>query len=204
MVVLVPASPSQAEWYASQQVVGYWHSKDSITSQTEAEAIVSGFNSRGIHIDVLVLDSQYKSCDGCKQFESMSSFGDVEFSSFSLAATAIEQALRLTLKLSQIQRQWLTSSSAMARMSWPTSTSSRTSHTQPSTEGPSFSRTGGSPCSAARMANLYLCVGVEEDICSLGSHCLQMTTTTTLVPSPFSLSENNHRRMTATARKNHQ
>ena len=49
-------------------MVGYWHSKDSITSQTEAEAIVSGFNSRGMHIDVLVLDSQYKSCDACTAF----------------------------------------------------------------------------------------------------------------------------------------
>lgn len=64
-------------WYAdalghvpvmSREVVGYWHSKDSIGSQSEAESIVSGFAERGIHVDVLVLDYKYKTCDGCTAF----------------------------------------------------------------------------------------------------------------------------------------
>ena len=66
-------------WYAdalghvpvmSREVVGYWHSKDSIGSQSEAESIVAGFADRGIHVDVLVLDYMYKTCDGCTAFNS--------------------------------------------------------------------------------------------------------------------------------------
>jgi alpha-glucosidase (family GH31 glycosyl hydrolase) len=54
----------------SREVVGYWHSKDSTGSQSEAESIVMGFADRGIHVDVLVLDYKYKTCDGCTAFNS--------------------------------------------------------------------------------------------------------------------------------------
>jgi len=51
-------------WYADalghvpkmdRSVVGYWHSKDSIASQAEAESIVAGFSQRNLHVDVLVV-----------------------------------------------------------------------------------------------------------------------------------------------------
>eukprot|EP01052_Picozoa_sp_SAG31_P054461 SAG31_NODE_14512_length_802_cov_1.583215_1_plen_172_part_01 len=77
-----PAGPARAAalqgYYADilghvpvmdRSVVGYWHSKDSIGSQSEAESVVSGFLDRGIHVDVLVLDYRYKTCDGCTAFE---------------------------------------------------------------------------------------------------------------------------------------
>ena len=46
----------------------YWHSKDSIASQQEALDTVAGFRSRGLPVDVLVLDYAYKACDGCTSF----------------------------------------------------------------------------------------------------------------------------------------
>jgi alpha-glucosidase (family GH31 glycosyl hydrolase) len=52
-----------------RQVTGYWHSKCSIASQQEATSTVQGFHRRGLHVDVLVLDYQYKICDGCTAFD---------------------------------------------------------------------------------------------------------------------------------------
>ena len=51
-----------------REVCGYWHSKDSIASQAEAESTVEGFRARGLPVDVLVLDYQYKACDACTDF----------------------------------------------------------------------------------------------------------------------------------------
>ena len=45
------------------------HSKDSIANQSEAVETVAGFTSRGLHVDVLVLDYLYKICDGCTEFD---------------------------------------------------------------------------------------------------------------------------------------
>jgi hypothetical protein len=45
------------------------HSKDSIANQSEAVEAVAGFTSRGLHVDVLVLDYLYKICDGCTEFD---------------------------------------------------------------------------------------------------------------------------------------
>ena len=53
-----------------KEVTGYWHSKDAIHSQQEAEEIVANFSALGLHVDVLVLDGPgYKACDSCTAFE---------------------------------------------------------------------------------------------------------------------------------------
>eukprot|EP01052_Picozoa_sp_SAG31_P039425 SAG31_NODE_5468_length_2521_cov_8.738233_1_plen_486_part_00 len=51
-----------------KEVVGYWHSKNTIWAQEEAEWIVGNMSARGLHVDVLVLDLGYKACDGCTAF----------------------------------------------------------------------------------------------------------------------------------------